>query len=444
MKTAWKNRQTVYRLAPCPPYDVEGTESWLADMAAKGLHLKEDGIFAGVAAFEKGTPKHVAYRLDASMKDTSMFGENLGAPDSETIEISRIYGWEYVAVRGQFHIYRAENAVRERNTDPVVQALALKEVQKRQRSSLFNLLFWLLIYPMAYRMDNGMILTVVWIGTWYFLFTTLIIGLMVGGSIAELVHLRKLRRKLLNGQPFQHHKEWQKNALRHHVVRGMEILLVAVWIGMMVHLLGMAISEEYEVPLDEYEGNPPFATMVDLAEGMWREENGAAGGKADGSDVSVSAYRFSLLGIANTVYEWSDPVAPVNFNWDEVAEVTLSDGRRIEGSLYVDYHETAHPALARQLAREYQWREKYDHWMANLFSKDEDEYEELEVDWTAAAKSAGVGGFDFAVAFYNEMHIPTVILQKGNKVIHAAFHQYQSADQIPQEVWIGMMAESVK
>lgn len=397
MKTAWKNRQTVYRLAPCPPYDVEGTESWLADMAAKGLHLKEDGIFAGVAAFEKGTPKHVAYRLDASMKDTSMFGENLGAPDSETIEISRIYGWEYVAVRGQFHIYRAENAVRERNTDPVVQALALKEVQKRQRSSLFNLLFWLLIYPMAYRMDNGMILTVVWIGTWYFLFTTLIIGLMVGGSIAELVHL-----------------------------------------------LGMAISEEYEVPLDEYEGNPPFATMVDLAEGMWREENGAAGGKADGSDVSVSAYRFSLLGIANTVYEWSDPVAPVNFNWDEVAEVTLSDGRRIEGSLYVDYHETAHPALARQLAREYQWREKYDHWMANLFSKDEDEYEELEVDWTAAAKSAGVGGFDFAVAFYNEMHIPTVILQKGNKVIHAAFHQYQSADQIPQEVWIGMMAESVK
>ena len=110
----------------------------------------------------------------------------------------------------------------------------------------------------------------------------------------------------------------------------------------------------------------------------------------------------------------------------------------------MDYHETAHPALARQLAREYQWREKYDHWMANLFSKDEDEYEELEVDWTAAAKSAGVGGFDFAVAFYNEMHIPTVILQKGNKVIHAAFHQYQSADQIPQEVWIGMMAESVK
>ena len=85
-------------------------------MAAEGLHLKEDGFFAGVAAFERGVPKKVAYRLDASMKDTSMFAENMGAPDTETIEISRLYGWDYVAVRGQFHIYRAEHAVRERNT----------------------------------------------------------------------------------------------------------------------------------------------------------------------------------------------------------------------------------------------------------------------------------------------------------------------------------------
>ena len=117
-------------------------------------HLKEDGFFAGMTAFERGEPKRVVYRLDAAMKSTSMFADNLGAPDAETIEISRLYGWDYVAVRGQFHIYRtaAEAAstgriVRERNTDPAVQALALKEVQKRQRSSLFNLLFWSVRFP---------------------------------------------------------------------------------------------------------------------------------------------------------------------------------------------------------------------------------------------------------------------------------------------------------
>ena len=31
------------RLCPCPPYDVEGMESWLSDLAARGLLLEEDG-----------------------------------------------------------------------------------------------------------------------------------------------------------------------------------------------------------------------------------------------------------------------------------------------------------------------------------------------------------------------------------------------------------------
>ena len=429
LKNAWKNRAVIYRLAPCPPYYVEGTESWLADMAAEGFHLKEDGFFAGVAAFEKGEKRQVAYRLDAAMKSTSMFADNLGAPDAETIEISRLYGWDYVTVRGQFHIYRAERAMRERNTDPAVQALALKEVQKRQRSSLFNLAFWLLIYPMAHRLDNGMLLSVVWLGTWYFLFGALVMGTMAGGSIAEIMHLRKLRKQLLAGEPLSHRKDWRANAVRHHVVRGVKILLVAAWIWMLAQLLGLAISEEYEVPLAEYGGNPPFDTMVDLAEGL-ADSNGDGSSKAE-----AVSYQFTTLGIGNTVYEWSDPIAPVNFSWDEIAEVCLSDGRRIEGGLYVDYHETVHPALARQLAREYMRSETYDSWTANLFRKNKTEPEAIDVELT---------GFGFAEAFYNEIHMPTVILQKGSKVIHVTFHQYQSADQIPLDVWIGKMAEAVK
>ena len=415
-------------------------------MAAEGFHLKEDGFFAGVAAFEKGEPKRAAYRLDAAMKPTGMFADNLGAPDAETIEISRLYGWDYVAVRGQFHIYRTAaeavstgRIVRERNTDPAVQALALKEVQKRQRSSLFNLLFWLLVYPMAYRLDNGMLLSVVWVGTGYFLFSTLVIGCLAGGSAAEILHLRKLRKQLLDGEMLNHGKDWRENALRHHVVRGVKILLVAVWIGMMMHLLGLAISKEYEVPLDEYEGNPPFATMTDLAEELAAEE-----GSDSGSGVMVADYRFTMLGIANTVYAWSDPISPVNYSWDEIAEVTLSDGRRMEGGLYVDYHEMAHPVLARQLAREYQWTENYDNWVTNLFSKNKTELAPMDVNLDAAARAVGIGSFDFAAAFYNEIHMPTLILQKGNKVIHVTYHQYQSGDQIPQEVWIRMMAEAVK
>ena len=56
----------VYRLPPCPAYDIEGMESWLSDMAANGLLLSADGFFAGFAIFEKSEPRAVRYRLAPS------------------------------------------------------------------------------------------------------------------------------------------------------------------------------------------------------------------------------------------------------------------------------------------------------------------------------------------------------------------------------------------
>ena len=33
-------KRTVYRIPPCPIWDLEATESWLGDLAKQGLHLK--------------------------------------------------------------------------------------------------------------------------------------------------------------------------------------------------------------------------------------------------------------------------------------------------------------------------------------------------------------------------------------------------------------------
>ena len=41
----------VWRLPPCPAYDVEGMESWLTDQEARGLRLSRDGFFAGFAIY---------------------------------------------------------------------------------------------------------------------------------------------------------------------------------------------------------------------------------------------------------------------------------------------------------------------------------------------------------------------------------------------------------
>ena len=33
------DKEVVYRLVPCPCYEVEACESWLTDMAAQGLFV---------------------------------------------------------------------------------------------------------------------------------------------------------------------------------------------------------------------------------------------------------------------------------------------------------------------------------------------------------------------------------------------------------------------
>lgn len=78
----------VYRLVPCPWYDVEGIESWLESMAKEGLFLRKEAFFGGFTSFEQGEPKPVRYRLEAAQRSTSFLSESGGEPDAEAVEIS--------------------------------------------------------------------------------------------------------------------------------------------------------------------------------------------------------------------------------------------------------------------------------------------------------------------------------------------------------------------
>ena len=48
---------------PHPEYDFKATERWLEKKARKGRHLVPGGNLNGFAAFEKGEPAQVRYRL---------------------------------------------------------------------------------------------------------------------------------------------------------------------------------------------------------------------------------------------------------------------------------------------------------------------------------------------------------------------------------------------
>ena len=43
-------KDRIWRLPPCPPYEVESTESWLSDMAAQGWKLEPEAVERGLYA----------------------------------------------------------------------------------------------------------------------------------------------------------------------------------------------------------------------------------------------------------------------------------------------------------------------------------------------------------------------------------------------------------
>lgn len=61
------------RIPPCPAYDIPAMESWLEDMAAKGLHLSKDGFFGPTVSFEEGPPRRERFRLEPTDTKSGLF-----------------------------------------------------------------------------------------------------------------------------------------------------------------------------------------------------------------------------------------------------------------------------------------------------------------------------------------------------------------------------------
>jgi len=393
----------TYRLPPCPAYDVEGMEGWLTDLAAQGLFLAEDGFFCGVATFEKGSPRQVRYRLEGAPRQVGFFSDGGGNPDQEAIDLIQACGWEYVARRDQFYIYRTfDPAARELHTDPDIQAQTLNAVKKRLRSELISSLIWLVLCLVLNTFHP--LMTMLALGTPLTLLLTTLILLLLLRSLASVLHLRKLRKKLLTDGVLSGRENWKKGAVRYQVLNFLQIILIVLCVVLFLRGWSADIMDEGKIPLDQYTADPPFGTIADF--------------NPQGN------YQLESWVVPDYVQERTTWFAPVNLEWQEFATVTAADGSRISGGLYVDYHQTIAPLFARQLAEEY-LRE----------AKEERHYEPMEVT---------VDGMDFVAGYYNIIHSPSVILQKGNLVLHASFHEYNDSTGLALEDWLGVVAQCMK
>lgn len=398
-------KKIYYRLAPCSSYDVEGMESWLEDLAEEGLFLTSDGFFCGFGFFYKEEPRRAKYRLQASEVQGGFLSDG-DEPEKEQQEISEALGWEFVTRRGEFYIYRSlREDVRELNTDPEVQAITMKMVQKRQLNSLFNTMFWLIIFPIIRGGKATLIAPMFYMKTWFYLFSLALVLWFFIDSVKKLTYYTKLRRKLKNGEQPDREKNWKKQAWRYPAKIVAAIVLCCTWIFIVLGNIHRTVLFEDEVPLAEYTGNPPFATMADIAPG--------------------NPYKIKPMGYCNTVVEWSDVLAPVNFIWEEIATVQVTEERSVYGLWDINYHEV-------------KWQ-----WMAKLLAKDY-----LRMDKERDFKLIGELdlGVDYAVAYIDDIHMEKIILVHGNKVLQGTFHEYagEQENYFSFEEWAKIMADSIK
>lgn len=401
-----KENKKIYKLCPCPAYDVEGMESWLEDLAEQGLFLSKDGFTFDFGAFEKGSPKKLKYRLTASENPTGIFADNMGNPDPEAIEISESMGWKYICYRGDFHIYVCEDSsARELNTDPLVQEIALKAVRSRQSVNIFNSVFWLVIYPFFY-FKSGIIKTSLDIGTGFSIFVLFIAIWFLYDAIKENLYLRRLSKKLRENIPLEHKADFKKNGMLRHIKNGIQIAAVVVLVVFSLHKWGDSLMYEDRIPIKEFKEEIPFATISDFVGG------------------EIIKYEEFMKGKSfNSVKKYKDLLAPVNIDFSQQVNVKNSDGKSVGGGLFVDYHQCANPFTAHLLAKEYYYADKYSKNFEDLYSPEADG--------------------DFAKVYLDSMRFRTLVYQKGNEVIHAYFFPSYSSSDISVEEWANLMINSI-
>ena len=402
-------KDRLYRLPPCPPYDVEATESWLEDMAAQGWMLEKDNIFLGVAVFEKAEPAPVRYRLEASARRVGDFDDYGGAPDPEAEEMNADFGWEYVARRGQFHIYRSPaGGGPELHTDPRVQALAIKSLERRQINSLLSLLLVLVINLFAVQLRGGsLLLSAAAAGLPITLLTAFLALWLIAAPVREAVHLGRLKKRLAAGVPLRHDGDWRRGRTAYYARLLIQLLLFLTWLLVLLHLWAGNLEGRGKEALADYTGTLPFADMRDFAEGDFR---------LTGSDM-----------LNSSVTDKSNAFVRRYVDLEEHARILRPDGTALNGGLYVSYFEARWEWLARALAGEFL---RVDRRKTGRDWRDSLEYPDI--------------GLDEAAAYRNFIHFPCVVLRQGRVVLRAMFYQTGPGEDMPPEQWAGILADSIR
>ena len=371
------------RIPPCPAYDIPAMESWLEDMAAKGLHLSQDGFFGPTVSFEEGPPKRERFRLEPTDTQGGLFSKEY-EPEEEAVQLHNQMGWTWRARREQFHIYSSDDPnAPELNTDPQVQAMTMAALTKFLRKKVTNALALTLFYAILYFGDAIISLTLM-LGTPLILMFTGLMLWNLASILKALWTLTRWRNQLRRGEPLPHRSDYRRNTWRY---RTTEFLRKALWIVFFFCAFGRALSIETDEPYEKITDQRfPFYTVADYYPGAEIKRT-----------ESISDF-----------YAWSDLLAPQNYDYQEYTDVTLN-GETFDCWLMVNYHRTRWEWTARRLAREFVSQSG-----ANFF---EQSAARIFGDEPVIATEIALPDADYCAYFYKHRSDPYIVIQKDNVVI---------------------------
>lgn len=387
----------AYRIPPCSKYDIAGMESWLEDMAAKGLYLDRDGMFFGFATFVHGRPQRLRFRLEATVNAKGHLS-SVTEPEEETVELHRMMGWDYRGRWGQFHIYVTDDPdAPELHTDPRVQALTIQALNKFQRSQLISSLETFVI---LYFFHGFIFYSLA--AAWGLFLTVLAIGWALSFPINNLIYLTqmvRLKNQLKKGIPMSHRADWKKRSWQRYTALAADWIIGIVLVCSVLTFWGRDITEENRVPLEDWTQPIPFASVEDLfPEHEIRPE------------VSL---------IDSEVHHWSNALATDCYDYTEWRKVISPEGESFSAYIQVWYYETRYEWFARGLAREL--AQQFGGTLADRIFNHREKPQEIP-------------GVDADYAVYYDYYAKGLILCDGSTVIRVHYNHGIDQHLTPEEV----------
>lgn len=384
----------IRHIPPCSSCDLEALESWLSDLAREGHYLKEIGRRSW--HFSKDVPGEIPYRLVPGRGEPTagaFFGRHVDQlpQDPPQVILDRYWdqGWIYVGRQRHCYIFRGVDGEKGMfRTEPRIWPEDVARMAKWEWRDLpFCLLIAFVAAPLVLYAFAGWGMPLLALNDVLWALVLLFISglLIVSERMRHIFHLKRLQRKLENGERFDHKKDWKAGAFRNRAAKVMLVVLAVVW-TLGSPFLPFMRGEDYNL-LEEYPGDPPFPTVEEIVPGMEQLSH-------DGMYSETA----SLL-------------IPVHIQWWE---------NSANHYYWVDYYETLTPAMARELAEELLYEQKEEH------GYEAEPLTGLDVDYAVV---------------YDENE--KVILQEGTKVMQVTLAQ-DDDDFLPLEVWTAALAESLQ